>query len=79
MKLAERTMAHDAHDDWQAGQLVFVPHLWRDDNLWNEIQVEAQQRIGSSLREVYGHLLQQPLSPALQHLANQIDRRFSPL
>jgi hypothetical protein len=69
-------MAHDELDDWEAGELIFVSPAWRDDGLWDAIQIAAQQRIGSSLREAYSEFLRQPLSPSLQRLAQQIELRF---
>lgn len=67
-------MGHDA-DDWPEGILIAVPHAWRDDGLWRDMQAEAQERIGMKLRELYFDLLQQPLSPGLTGLALEIERR----
>ena len=65
-------MAHAANDDWPAGQLVVVPHAWRGDNLWQDMQTEAQDRIGVALRAIYADTLLQPLSPPLAKLVYQI-------
>jgi hypothetical protein len=48
------------------------PHAWRDDDLWKEIQTETQERIGTSLREMYADLGRLPLSPRLRLLVRQI-------
>ena len=50
-------MADDGMEDWPVGQIVVVPHSWRGDGLWNEIQLEAQDRIGADLRETYAELI----------------------
>ena len=68
-------MARVENDDWPIGQIVIVPHAWRGDGLWREIQVDTQQRIGSTLREMYAELLQQPLSPGLIKLTREIELR----
>jgi hypothetical protein len=68
-------MVCDAEEDWCEGQLVVVPHAWRGDDLWRNMQVEAQERISTTLREMYAELLQQPLSPGLEGLVRQIETR----
>ncbi len=68
-------MTRAENDDWPIGQIVIVPHAWRGDGLWREIQVDTQQRIGSTLREMYAELLQQPLSPGLIKLTREIELR----
>jgi hypothetical protein len=65
-------MALATSDDWPPGQLIVVPHAWRGDDLWHDIQAEAQQRIGADLRAMYTDLLQQPLPPNLMKLVRQI-------
>ena len=65
-------MAHAANDDWPVGQLVAVPHAWRSDHLWLDMQTKAQDRIGAALRAMYADLLLQPLSPQLAKLVYQI-------
>jgi hypothetical protein len=65
-------MAQAANDDWPVGQLVVVPHAWRGDNLWHDMQTEAQDRIGAALRAMYANTLHQPLSPPLAKLVYQI-------
>lgn len=69
-------MEHWSHEDWEVGQLVVVPHAWRGDGLWDDIQLKAQERIGLNLREIYRELLQQPLSPQLLDMACEIERRL---
>jgi hypothetical protein len=69
-------MDHAAYDDWPKGSMVCVPHAWRGDGVWRDIQAEAQERIGSSLREMYTDLLQQPLSPSLINLVQEIEARL---
>jgi hypothetical protein len=62
-------------EDWPEGHLIIVPHAWRGDGLWTDMQSEAQERIGATLREMYAELLQQPLSPGLKRIARQIEVR----
>lgn len=68
-------MGRAAVEDWPEGYIIVVPHAWRDDNLWSDMQSQAQARIGQTLREMYAELLQQPLSPGLERLARQIEAR----
>ena len=65
-------MVGAANDDWPEGQLVVVPHVWRGDNLWHDMQTEAQDRIGVALRAIYADTLLQPLSRPLAKLVYQI-------
>jgi hypothetical protein len=65
-------MSRVVSEDWPEGYLVVVPHAWRGDDLWIDMQSEAQERIGTTLREMYAELLQQPLSPRLERLVCQI-------
>ncbi len=69
-------MARVAYTDWQVGELVVVPHAWRDDHLWSDIQAETQGRIGADLRTMYADLLRQPLSSPLSKLAREVERRM---
>ena len=62
-----------ASDDWLEDYIVVVPHAWRDDDLWKDIQSETQERIGTTLREMYAELDRLPLSPRLMLLARQIE------
>jgi hypothetical protein len=62
-----------ASDDWLEDYIVVVPHAWRDDALWRDIQSETQERIGTTLREMYAELDRLPLSPRLTLLARQIE------
>lgn len=71
-------MCHDA-DDWPEGFLITVPHAWRDDGLWQDMQAEAQERIGARLRELYVDLLQQPLPPGLVGLIHRIETCRDPV
>ena len=66
-------MGHRASDDWPEEYMIVVPHSWRDDHLWLDIQVETHERIGTSLREMYADLEQLPLSPSLIVLVRQIE------
>jgi hypothetical protein len=66
-------MSRVVSEDWPEGYLVVVPHAWRGDDLWTDMQSEAQERIGTTLREMYAELLQEPLSPGLKSLARQIE------
>ena len=68
-------MDRTADEDWPEGYMITVPHAWRDDGLWPDIQAEAQDRIGTRLREVYSDLLHQPLSPSLICLVREIETR----
>ena len=65
-------MDRDLSEDWPEGHLVVVPHAWRDDGFWIEMQSQAQERIGATLREMYAEMIQQPLSLGLEVLAHQI-------
>jgi len=67
----------DAGDDWQHGDLVVVPHAWRDEALWIEIQETTQDQISINLRAMYSELLRQPVSPPLAAMAREIERRLA--
>ena len=69
-------MERAANDNWPEGQLLVVPHAWRGDSGWSELQTEAQDRIGTALRAMYADLLQQPLSPQLGKFVSQIETRL---
>jgi hypothetical protein len=69
-------MAPAADEDWFVGQIVVVPHAWRDDSLWKDIQSETHDRIRANLQAIYAGLLQQPLSPPLMNLAHAIETRL---
>ena len=60
-------------EDWPEDHLIIVPHAWRGDGLWADMQSETQERIGAILREMYAELLQQPLSPGLKRITRQIE------
>ena len=66
-------MGHRASDDRLEEYIIVVPHAWRGDNLWLDIQVEAKERIGTTLREMYADLERLPLSPSLILLVRQIE------
>ena len=66
-------MGHRASDDWPGEYMIVVPHSWRDDHLWLDIQIETQERIGTALREMHADLEQLPLSPSLIVLVRQIE------
>lgn len=68
-------MGRRAREDWSIGQIVVVPHAWRGDSLWYDIQAETQDRIGANLRAIYAELLQHPFSPELEKLAREIETR----
>ncbi len=65
-------MVSAANDDWPEGQRVVVPHARNGDNLWQDMQTEARDRIGVALRAIYADTLLQPLSPPLAKLIYQI-------
>lgn len=65
-------MGVESSEEWPLDYIVVVPHAWRDDDLWDKIQAEAQERIGQTLREMYAELLQQPLSPDLAKLVGEV-------
>jgi hypothetical protein len=67
------SMGRKASDDWPEEYIIVVPHSWRNDHLWLDIQVETQERIGTTLREMYANLEQLPLPPGLILLARQIE------
>ena len=69
-------MAPAADEDWSVGQIIVVPHAWRDDSLWKDIQAETHDRIRVNLQAIYAGLLQQPLSPPLMNLARVIEARL---
>ncbi len=62
-------------EDWPEGHLIIIPHAWRGDGLWTDIQSEAQERIGATLREMYAEVLQRPLPPGLERLVHRIEAR----
>jgi hypothetical protein len=66
-------MAEDVKEDWPIGLIVVVPHAWRGDSLWSDIQVQTQDRIATGLRAMYADLLQQTLSPQLEALVHKIE------
>jgi hypothetical protein len=66
-------MGHKASDDWPEEYIFVVPHAWRDDNLWLDIRIETQERIGTSLRGMYADLERLPLSPSLTRLVRRIE------
>ncbi|MBM1171648.1 hypothetical protein JQC81_11865 [Microvirga arabica] len=66
-------MGRRASDDWPEEYIIVVPHSWRGDDLWFDIQAETQERIGTTLREMYADLEQLPLSPSLTLLVRQIE------
>ena len=72
-------MSRAVSEDWPEGYLVVVPHAWRGDDLWTAMQAETQERISTTLREMYAELLQQPLSPGLERLVCQIETRSETL
>jgi len=65
-------MSWAEEEDWLAGQMIVVPHRWRDDDLWYDMQTQAHNRIGVALRAIYADTLLQPLSPQLAKLIYQI-------
>lgn len=69
-------MGITADEDWPEGFMIAVPHAWRDDGLWPDMQAAAQERIGTRLREMYAELLWQPLSPNLHGLVQEIEIRL---
>ena len=68
-------MGCTTEDDWPEGYIVVVPHAWRGDDLWRDMQSEAQERIGTTLREMYAELLQRPMPLGLEGLVRQIGTR----
>ena len=66
-------MGGAASEDWPEDYIIVVPHAWRDDGLWRDIQAETQERIGTTLREMYADLDRLSLSPRLTLLARQIE------
>lgn len=66
-------MGHGASDDWPEEYIIVVPHSWRNDHLWLDIKVETQERIGTTLREMYADLELLPLSPSLILIVRQIE------
>jgi hypothetical protein len=65
-------MSHTTEEDWPEGYIIVVPHAWRGDDLWRDMQSEAQERIGTTLREMYAELIHRPLPPGLEGLVHQI-------
>ena len=55
-------------EDGLAGQMIVVPHRWRGDGFWDDMQTQAQDRIGAALRAMYADLLLQPIPPRLTKL-----------
>ena len=66
-------MGRAASDYGPEDYIVVVPHAWRDDDLWRDIQTETQQRIGRTLCKMYAEFLQRPLSPDLERIARRIE------
>jgi hypothetical protein len=66
-------MGRAASNDWPEDYIIVVPHAWRDDDLWMDIQTETQEQIGTALREMYAELERLPLSPSLMLLVRQIE------
>ena len=66
-------MDHALLEDWAEGSVIVIPHAWRGDGLWIEIQSEVQEQIGTTLRAMYAELLQQPLPRGLERLVQQIE------
>jgi hypothetical protein len=66
-------MGRAAVEDWPEDYIIVVPHAWRGDSLWTDMQSQAQERIGATLREMYAELLQQPLSSGLARLVHHIE------
>jgi hypothetical protein len=66
-------MADAVKNDWPLGELIIIPHVWRDNSLWSDIQAEAQDQIAAALQAMYVVLLQQPLSPQLAKLVREIE------
>ena len=66
-------MGRAASDEWPEDYIIVVPHAWRDDDLWLDIQLETQERIGTTLREMYADLRRLPLSPSLMLLVRQME------
>jgi hypothetical protein len=69
-------MRRAANDDRLVGQPLGVPHAARGSRLSNNLQAEAQDRIGTALRALYSDLLQQPLPHLLVKLIGQINTRL---
>ena len=61
-----------AEEDWLESQMIVVPHPWRGDDLWSDMQTHAHRRIGVALRAIYADTLLQPLSPPLAKLVYEI-------
>jgi hypothetical protein len=51
-------MADAVKNDRQSGHLIIVPHVWRDDSLWSDIQAKTQDGIEAALQAMYAALLQ---------------------
>ena len=68
-------MADAVKNDWPLGELIIIPHAWRDASLWSNTQAEAQDGIEAALQAMYTALLQQPLSPQLARLVREIEAR----
>jgi len=62
-----------AVEDWPEDYIIVVPHAWRDDGLWIAMQTKAHEQIGTTLREMYAEMIQQPLSPDLERIARRIE------
>ena len=66
-------MGRAVSEDWQEDHTVVVPHAWRGNDLWIDMQSEAQVRISESLRDMNAELLLKPLSPSLTRLIRAIE------
>ncbi len=66
-------MADAVKNDRQSGHLIIVPHAQRGVSLWSDIQAETQDWVGAAVQALYAALLQQPLSPRLTKLVQEIE------
>ena len=65
-------MGRTVSDDWPEDHTVVVPPAWRGNDLWIDMQSQAQVRISRTLRDMNASLLEQPLSPSLTRLIREI-------
>jgi hypothetical protein len=66
-------MGRAVSEDWPEDHNVVVPQAWRGNDLWIDMQSEAQERISRNLRDMNASLLHRPLSPSLARLIYAIE------
>jgi hypothetical protein len=69
-------MGRVASKEWPKGTCLVVPDTRRPDGFWSNIQTEQQERINTTLRDMYAELSRLPLSPRLTLLVRKIEAHW---